>query len=217
MKAIFALVAMGLASSALANQFKDRFSVRSRDSWGDPIKIQRQEARPHQGRHHMVELSSSSIPRLVFSDEKTEAKDGGSQTDSSWNLGMNYAYTIHPNIQLGGRFNYSKGTVASSESEQLDISAVGWFNLTDDLANSIFASLSIGKGFVQTYGSSGPRDDLWLTAISVGKRFNLNRLGVSHLSWTPEIALLNENATTDNSFDYRQVTEFRLIQFSVIW
>lgn len=221
MKTIFAIAAVALASGAFAHNHEAGYSADSTvddgSRWGDMVNIQSQEARPSDGNRNMIEFNSQSIPSLVFGAEKTKTEGRSSDNDTDWSLGFNYAYTVHPNIQLGGRLNYFNGVFANNDVERMDVSAVGWFNLTDDLSNAVFASLSLGTGFAQTFSGEGSRDDLWLTSVSLGKRFSLDRFGVKNVSWTPEIALVNENSTTDDTFDYRQATEFRLVQFSVIW
>jgi hypothetical protein len=132
---------------------------------------------------------------------------------------MNYAYSIHPNVQLGGRFNYFNGIgTAGFDTERLTAEAVGWFNFKGgDLQNSPFVSLSLGAGYQQGFGAGGGRDDLLLSTVSIGKRFGMERWGVKPLTWAPEIALTNSNSTANSTFDFQQALEFRLLQFSVIW
>ncbi len=225
MKTIFAFAALALATGAFAHNHGTGY--RSDDQsgalgttdtrWGDMVNIQSQEARPSDGNRHMIEFNAEAIPSLVYAIEKTKTKGTNSDNDSDTTLGINYAYSIHPNVQVGGRLNYFNGVFANNDVERMDVSAVGWFNLNSDLKNSAFASLSLGTGFAQTFGTNGGRDDLWLAGLSVGKRFSLERFGVNNVSFTPEVALTNQNSTNNSSFDYRQATEFRLIQFSVIW
>jgi hypothetical protein len=51
----------------------------------------------------------------------------------------------------------------------------------------------------------------------VGKRFPLDRWGIKHVTWTPELAFKFINSTTDESIDYSQSAQLRLLQFSVLF
>lgn len=213
MKTILAVTAATLSVSSFANtqnQGMGRFD--------EYVDIQSQEAKATEGNRHMIEFNAESIPSLVYAIEKTKTEGTSSENDSDTTLIMNYAYSFHPNFQLGGRINYFNGVFANNDVERFDVSAKGWFNLkAGDLANSAFLAASIGTGWAQTFGTNGGRDDLWLASVSIGKRFSMDPIGLNNVSWTPEIALVNENSTNNSSFNYRQATEFRIVQFSVIW
>jgi hypothetical protein len=190
------------------------------DGSGDEslFNIAPQEEQAEEGQRHMVEFNAESIPSLIYSIERSKAKGTSGDTESGSNISLNYAYAIHPNVQVGGKFNFFNGVFANNDVERMDVQASGWFNTkAGDLANSPYVSVSLGTGYAQTFGSNGGRDDLWLGSLSFGKRFGLDRIGVKHISWTPELAFVTENSTNDSSYDYRQATEFRLLQFSVLW
>jgi hypothetical protein len=182
------------------------------------LKIEDRQAQTEPGQRHMVEFNADSVPKLIYSFEKTKTKGTSSDNDSGSDLSLNYAYAFHPNIQIGGRFNYFNGVFANNDVERMDVQVAGWLNSkAGDLANSPFISLSVGTGFSQTFGSNGGRDDLWLGSLTAGKRFSMENWGVKHVSWTPEIAFVSENSTNDSNFDFRQAMEFRILQFSVLW
>lgn len=190
----------------------------STPSMGGLVDIEKQEASVQEGQKHMIEFNANSIPTLIWSFTKDKTKGTASENDSDIALDMNYAYTIHPNFQVGGRLNYFTGISGNNDQENLLLQAVGWFNTkAGDLQNSPFLSLAVGGGYAQTYGEAGTRDDLLNAAITAGKRFGMDRWGVKHLTWTPEVALTSSNSTNNDSFDYRQALEFRFLQFSVIW
>jgi hypothetical protein len=192
--------------------------VGSTPSFGNMVDIQNQEARVQDGQRHMIEFNANSVPSLIWAFTKDKTKGTDSENDSDIALDFNYAYTIHPNIQVGGRFNYFTGISGNNDQENLGIQAVGWFNTkAGDLQNSPFLSVALGGGYAQTYGANGSRDDLVTAAVTAGKRFGMDRWGVKHLTWTPEVALTTTNSTNNSSFDYRQALEFRFVQFSVIW
>lgn len=217
MKKLLAVTALALASTAFA-QDSNYGSSNTGSNFGGMLNIQNQDARPADDQRHMIEFNAQSVPSLVYAFEKTKTKGTDSDNDSDTNLSMNYAYTIHPNIQVGGAFNFFNGVFSNNDTERFDVSAKGWFNFKGgDLQNSAYLALSLGAGYAHTFGANGGRDDLILSSVSLGKRFSMERFGVKALTWTPEIALVNENSTANTSFDYRQATEFRVLQFSVIW
>lgn len=190
----------------------------STPSFGGMLDIEKQEAQTEQGQRHMIEFNANSVPSLVWAFTKDKSKGTSSDNDSDIDFDMNYAYTIHPNFQLGGRFNYFNGINGNNDTEQLGVQAVGWFNTkAGDLQNSPFLSLALGAGYAQTFGTNGGRDDLITAGVSAGKRFGMERWGVKALTWTPEVALTTLNSTNNSSFDYQQALEFRVLQFSVIW
>lgn len=190
----------------------------STPSFGGMLDIEKQEAQTQEGQKHMIEFNANSVPSLVWAFTKDKSKGTSSENDSDIDFDMNYAYTIHPNFQLGGRLNYFTGISGNNDQENLLLQAVGWFNTKGgDLQNSPFLSFGVGGGYAQTYGDGGSRDDLLNATLSAGKRFGMDKWGVKHLTWTPEVALTTSNSTNNDSFDYRQALEFRFIQFSVIW
>lgn len=220
MKTILAVAALSLATGAFAqtNYNSNSGSQSNNGLFGGNLNVQNQDAKAADGQRHMVEFTANSVPSLIYSIEKTKTKGTDSDNDSDTNLAFNYAYAIHPNIQIGGAFNFFNGVFSNNDVERMDLQAKAWFNFKGgDLQNSAYVVAGLGAGYAQTFGNNGGRDDLVIASVGVGKRFSLQRFGVEHLTWSPEIALTNTNSTSDNSFDYRQATEFRVLQFSVIW
>lgn len=215
MKKVLALVAALLLGSAYADSLSHN---RAGSRFGGVFNIQRQEARAPEDQRHMIEFNAQSIPSLIYSMTRTSVRGGGADNDTNSALSFNYAYTLHPNFQLGGRFNYFKGVDANNDVERMGLQLGGWFNLNGgDLQNSSYASLHLGTGYDQTFGTQGTRDELVLTTLAIGKRTSMRGWGVSHLTWSPEIAYVNTNSTTNSTFNYQQAYEFRVLQFSVIW
>lgn len=212
MKTILALVTAMSFGAAYAQSNQGQ-------RWGGMVDIEeRQEAKAPEGQRHMIEFNANSVPSLIWAFTKDKTKGTSSDNDSDVIFDMNYAYAIHPNIQVGGRFNYFSGVSGNQDTEELGLAAVGWFNTkANDLQNSPFLSVSVGAGYAQTFETGGTRDDLITSSISAGKRFSMENWGVKHLTWTPEVALTNTNSTANTTFDYRQALEFRVLQFSVIW
>lgn len=219
MKTVLALVTALSLGTAYAQSNWDTTSSGSgtgEDTGFFNIAPQAQQAQ--EGQRHMIEFNAQSMPNIMYAIQKSKTKGTSSDNDSASTLNFNYAYSIHPNIQLGGRFNYFNGIFGNNDIERMDVQLGGWFNTkAGDLKNSPYISAHLGTGYAQTFGTNGGRDDLWLASAAIGKRFSLEGWGVSNISWTPEIALVSVNSTNDSSFDYRQATEFRLLQFSVLW
>lgn len=211
MKTILALTTLLAVSTAYAQTRKGM-----EENFG--IKIAPQQQQAAEGQRHMVEFNAEAIPTFVYSIERTKAKGTEADNESGADFRFNYAYAIHPNLQVGGRFNYFSGIFANNDVERYDIQAAAWFNTkAGDLINSPYVSVSLGTGIAQTFGDNGGRDDLWIGSLALGKRFGLEGLGIKHVSYSPEIAFVSENSTNNSNFDYRQATEFRLLQFSVLW
>lgn len=182
------------------------------------LNIAGREEQTERGQRHMIEFNAQAVPSAIFALQKSKTKGTSSDNDNSSSLNFNYAYTIHPNIQVGGRFNYFNGIFANNDVERMDVQVGGWLNSkAGDLQNSPYVSLHLGTGYAQTFGQNGGRDDLWLATAALGKRFSLENWGVKAVSWTPEVALVQTNSTNDSSFDYRQAVEFRVLEFSVLW
>lgn len=207
MKTIFALAAAALTVGTAFAQ--------DDSSW---LNIAPQEQKAAEGQRHMVEFNADSIPTIIYSIERSKTKGTDSDNDSSSNITLNYAYTIHPNVQVGGRFSFFNGIFANNDVERLNIQVGGWFNTkAGDLQNSPYIAAHVGTGYSQTFGDAGGRDDLWSGQIALGKRFSLEDWGVQAVSWTPEVAFVSENSTNNSNFDYRQAMEFRVLQFSILW
>lgn len=214
MKTILALT----TALALGTAYAQTPQKNSPNSTNDYFKIAPQQQQAAEGQRHMVEFNGDFIPTFIYSLERSKTKGSEADNESGANLKFNYAYTLHPNLQVGGKLSYFNGVSGNTDQEEMTLSAAAWFNTkAGDLQNSPYISVALGTGWAQTYGSNGGRDDLWLASIAFGKRFALDNLGIKHVSYTPEIAFVNENSTTNSNFDYRQATEFRLLQFSVLW
>jgi hypothetical protein len=217
MKTIFALVTALSLGSAYAQQGGSLEGGGYRSS-GGLVDIRDRQAQTEEGQRHMIEFTAESVPTLIYALERTKTKGTEGDNESGSSLSFNYAYTIHPNVQVGGKFSFFNGVFANNDVERMDVQVGAWFNTkAGDLFNSPYIAALVGTGYAQTFGERGGRDDLWLGSLALGKRFSMERWGVKHLTWTPEIAFVYENSTNDSNFDYRQATEFRVLQFSVLW
>lgn len=197
MKTIFALVAAVMVGSAYAQNTSS-------------------------GNTHMIEFNADSVLQGILSFDKSKTRGASADNDTQLDLTLNYAYSLPmmPRLQLGGRVNYEKGTEAGRgdlEDYGLEVGAI--INHSADLRNALYASLYLGYGWANTYGNAaaGRKDEVMSSTLAVGKRFGLDRWGISHLTYTPEIALENVNSTTGSALEYSQNIQFRFLQFAVFF
>ena len=216
MKKILAVtLALSAATSAFAG---DKLF----DAYGS--RVQRQEAATNVptadiGVRHMLEFNAQSLPTLVLGF-KRDKSGGSAETGTDLKFSANYAYGIHKFLQAAFRFNYNSALSGGSTSGT-DVENVGGqigliVNSDSDFTNAAYVSLYVGAGYEQNFGA-GTREDLRTTQLAVGKRIPMARWGVKHVVYSPEIALVNTNSTTNASFDYRQAVELRLFQFSAFF
>lgn len=171
---------------------------------------------------HMFEFNADSVLKGVLSFDKSKTRGSSADNDTQLGLNLNYAYSIPtmPRLQIGGRANYEKGTAGGRgdfEDYSMQVGAI--VNMWEDLRDSPYASLYVGYGWDNTYGSAaaGRKDEVMTTTLAVGKRFSLDRWNIKHLTYTPEIALQNLNSTTGSALEYSQNIQFRFLQFSVFF
>ena len=173
------------------------------------------------GYKHMFEFNADSVMRGIFSFDKSKTPGNASDNDTQLDLRLNYAYALEqlPRIQLGGRVNYLKDTNTSGDIENYGFQVGAILNHSADLQNSIYASLYLGMIWNQVYGSASGNtmDEVMQSTLAVGKRFSLDQWGIKHLTYTPEIALQNQNSTTGGNLDYSQSLQFRFLQFAVFF
>ncbi len=176
------------------------------------------------GSRHMFEFSTDSELLSVLSLSKSKTRGQDSSNNTNFNLTLNYAYSLPsmPKLQLAGRMHYIKQDAVAGRGDAEDYGAqIGAIlNHSEDLQNSCYASLYLGYGWANTYGagaSSQRRDELLTSTLAVGHRFALERFGIKHLTYSPEVALRNQNSTTGGSIEYLQDIQFRILQFSVFF
>ena len=167
---------------------------------------------------HMIEFNADSVllAKYAFNKSKTRGRDADNDSQATLSGGYAYSLPSMPMLQIGGRGNYSKATVSNDvENYGLQVGVI--WNLNEDLTNSYYASLYAGMQWNQTYGNAQTRDENLISTLSAGKRFSLSRWGVKHLTYTPEVSLVNQNSTTGSNIEYRQSIELRVLQFSVFF
>ncbi len=172
---------------------------------------------------HMIEFNADSIVQGLVSLDKSKTKGQDADTDTQMNLRLNYAYSLItlPALQLGGRLNYLKDTVAGrgdAEDYNFEVGVIYNFMMQGtDLANSMYVSLYGGYGWANTYGSRHVKDEIFTSTFAVGKRFSMKRWGMENFVYSPEVALENVNSTTGSALEYTQNIQFRFLQFSVFF
>ena len=171
------------------------------------------------GYKHMFEFNADSVLGGLFSFDKSKTPGKDADNDTELKLDLNYAYSLPtmPRLQLGGRVNYLKDTNSSGDIENYGLQVGAIWNHSADLQNSLYASLYLGMLWNKEYGGGGGNDEVRVSTIAVGKRFSMDRWGIKHLTYTPEIALQNRNSTTGGDFEYNQSLQFRFLQFSVFF
>ncbi len=173
------------------------------------------------GYKHMFEFNADSVLRGIFSLDKSKTSGKESDDDTQLDLKLNYAYALSsvPRLQIGGRVNYLKDTNTSGDLENYGLQLGAIWNHSADLQNSIYASLYLGMLWNRVYGSTSGNtmDEIRQTTLAVGKRVALGHWGVKNLTYTPEIALQNENSTNGGDLEYTQSLQFRFLQFAVFF
>ncbi len=215
MKKILAVtLALAATSSAFADRLIDAYGSQRQETGGDTSV-----AVADKGSRHMVEFNAESLPSLIFSFKKDKTPDETADNGTDLKLGLNYAYGVHRFLQAAARFNYGSGAGSGSfsDTENFNIQVGGYLNSDSDFSRATYLSAFIGAGYEQDFGNEGEREDVRIGSIAIGKRIPLDRFGIQHVVYTPEVALTNTNSTTDKSFDYRQAVELRLLQFSAFF
>lgn len=231
MKTIIALATVVLMGSAYAQSGYDSTSsdygsnYGSDSSWGtgsaadDSVGMGTGHS-DSGGNRHMFEFNADSSLFGMLSFNRSKARGTSTDNNTELNLDLNYAYSLPmiPRLQLGGRGLYVKDVSAAGDVENWGLQIGAIYNLSDDLQNAFYGSIYGGMLWNHEYGRTGAGDDeVTVATLAVGKRFDLDRWGINHVTYTPEIALQTKNSLTRRSFDYTQDLQFRFLQFSVFF
>lgn len=205
------LIALGLATlsfSAFANFRRESRFMQRMEAHRTPAAME--------GVRHMFEFNVDSVLAGALAFENSKVKGSDATNDSRANLSLNYAYGIAPLLQVGGRMNYFSGMSGANDYENFDLSVGAILNNMEDFTQSAYLSLYVGAGYAEQFGPN-TRDDLRFATLAVGKRFQLNNIGLKHVTYSPEIAVKNVSSTNNEALDYSQSLEFRFLQFSVFF
>jgi len=170
-----------------------------------------------EGVRHMFSFGLDSIESAALSFEKIKTKGTDSDVETNLDLDLNYAYGIHPMLQVAARLNYFNGVNGSADEENLGGQVGAILNSNTDFTNSYFVAAYIGLGISQRFGSAASRDSFRTGQVAVGKRFSLEEWGLKHLTYSPEISFDMMNSMTGDSLDYSQSLRFKILQFSVFF
>ncbi|WPU66266.1 hypothetical protein [Peredibacter starrii] len=171
------------------------------------------------GQRSMIEFNADSLLNGVLSFSKSKSKDQNADNSMDLDLRLNYAYQLpqFDKLQLGGGVNYKSGTESGrGDIEDYGFNVAAYLNNTSDLQNAYYASVKWGLEWANTL-SGGGRDEVGTIQLAVGKRVDLSYFGIRHLTYTPEIAFVNQDSTTGGALEYSQNLEFRFLQFSVFY
>lgn len=182
---------------------------------GQQMETQRMPA-AMEGVQHMFEFNLDSVLAGALSFDKTKVSGSDADNDTKLDLVFNYAYGVAPFLQVATRFNYLSGVSGGSDVENFNIEFGGILNSMEDFTNAGYVSIYLGSGWAQDFGAS-TRDDLRSATLALGKRMPLERMGLKHVTYTPELAVKTVNSTNNSGLDYSQSLEFRFLQFSVFF
>lgn len=170
------------------------------------------------GQRNMIEFNGDSLLNGVLSFSKSKSKGSEADNGMDFDLRLNYAYQLpaFDKLQLGGGVNYKSGTESGrGDIEDYGFNVAAYLNNTSDLQNAYYASVKWGLEWANTLGTA--RDEVGTIQFAVGKRVDLSYFGIRHLTYTPEIAFVNQDSTTGSALEYSQNLEFRFLQFSVFY
>lgn len=220
MKTILALSMAIITGSALAQSYSSENQRQLEEARRD---VAQAEYAQTSGSRHMIQFNADSLLRATLSFSKAKQRGEAADNDTELDLGLNYAYSVPtiPRLQLGGRVNYIKDVSSLGDFENYGAEVGAIYNHTADLENAAYASLYLGMLWNNQYDNTktalSDDDEVRLLTVALGKRFNLERWGVKHLVYSPEVALQTKNSTTGSSFEYTQDLQFRFVQFSLFF
>lgn len=175
---------------------------------------------------HMINFAVDDLFLGTLNFDSSKARGQKSDNDTQLGLDLNYAYQLPMlrNLQVGAKVNYQKGAEAGRgdyEDYGADVGAYWNFQFKGnelDLKNSYYASLFVGYGWNNNYGSeNGDDDEFFQSTAAIGKRFSLENWGIDYLTYTPEVALQSINSKTGGALEYSQSLQLRFLQFSVLF
>jgi hypothetical protein len=201
MKKIFALGLTLVAGSAFAQ-----------DTGGS-----RSVATAAEGMRHMFEFNLDSVESAAISFDKIKTKGQDTDNGTNLDLSLNYAYGVTSQIQAAARFDYFSGVNTSEDEENFGLAVGAIYNFSEDFLSALYVSAYLGVGFAQQFGDNASRDDLRSGTFSFGRRFPLDMFGVKHVVYSPEVSMKFVNSTTDESLDYSNSLQFKVLQFSVFF
>ena len=174
------------------------------------------------GHSHMIEFNADTLLNGVISLGKSKTRGSSADNDLSANLRLNYAYALPtmPRLQLGGGLNYMSGPASGrGDAEDYGFNLAAYMNSSTDLANSFYGSIKWGIDWAHTYGgdNGNTKDEVGTLQLALGKRMSFAPWGIKHLTYTPEIAFVNQDSSTRSALEYNQAVEFRFLQFAVLF
>lgn len=207
MKKILAVGCAIISFSAFADFRRDTSFMQRMESYRTPAS---------EGVRNMFEFNADSVLAASLAFDNSKVRGSDTTNDSRANISLNYAYGFSSLWQVGARMNYFSGLSGSNDHENFDLSVGLILNSIEDFSQAAYASLYLGAGWAEEFGPN-TRDDLRFATLAVGKRFQLNNIGLKHLTYSPEIAFKNVASTNSKALDYSQSIQFRILQFSVFF
>lgn len=167
---------------------------------------------------HMVNFDAGEIyGALNWNTEKSKGEDAAESKSSV--LSVNYAYTLLPYLQVGGKLNYSQMKFSDNTNDEgygLQLGAI--YNHGSDIRSSYYASLYLGMQWDNGYGSDNHfHDEEVSTTVAVGKRFPLSFVNLENVVYSPEISWNQTTPTKSSNTQWEQDLSIKFLNFSVFF
>lgn len=187
---------------------------------------------------HMVQVTTQGLG-IGAGYEKTEPSSDSQFEDFDTfkgNIELNYAYTITPQLQAGGLYsnrseerNYDtkingQGELASNT--QIMGIFIQW-NFREELKDTWYSGLMFSNLNHEEESSNkavfnkledDKNADSW--EVYVGRRFKLDRWGISNITFSPSLSFYSQNARKDYADDGlkdNMGVNFQLLKFDVLF
>lgn len=187
---------------------------------------------------HMVQLTTRGLG-IGGNYEKTTPRSNSKFDDydvTNGNIALNYAYTLRPRLQLGlaisnfsskREYKATNGQKGKVTHDHFNVGAFAILNFSDALADAWYL------GFMATYFNEEDEttnktvlnyleDDKSgeTFELSFGKRFSLERYGISHITYSPNLSVYVQRARKDYEDDGLQDmmgVNLELVKFDVLF
>jgi len=165
---------------------------------------------------HMVNFDLGEVyGALTWS--KSKEKGESVNEDRTRVLSVNYAYTLLPYLQVGGKVNYGINSASDSSSEDYGFQVGAIYNHGADIRSSYYASLYLGMQWDNNYGSFHSHGEEVSTTVAVGKRFPLSFVNLENVVYSPEISWNQTTPTKSSDIQWEQDLSIKFLNFSVFF
>jgi hypothetical protein len=157
--------------------------------------------------------------------QEVNPKGGGTATETSgYDLMVNYAWSVHSNVYVGGIFGYAKekvetGSTINSDTKTTTYGVRAIYDFSSDHANSMYAGLS----YVienEKDSTNNSKEQTKFTTISFGKRYgNFATLAGVNVTYSPSIdyTMLGFGKDSAQTLDDGTVIKLNVVKFDVLF